>query len=371
MGRISTNPTLIMERINCEARAWFIKIHYGENDPAQQHMFENWLSEHNDHQKSYKEICAFMQKTEEYTSDPLCRERYKNLLLKESDYQEKSVENIIAFKQPSQKTPVFCRKFFLQTVAASLFLVLGIAFFIQAFFMGDSYQTAIGEQKTVSLADGSIVKLNTNSKVTVDFTAGIRSVTLDHGQAYLIVAKNPSRPFIVNFGVGSVTAIGTEFEVYKKGPKVVVSLVEGKVKVHGSSLKAVDKQVQEAKHEPEEIVMVADTGLDTGEQISFSPQHISPVIKTDNKRINAWQRKQLIFRKVSLDQVISEINCYSTRKIILAQPLLGNKIISGIFPIDSVEAISIINKYFGLTKSINEHDEIILAKFNQLHLANQ
>lgn len=361
MEKISTNSTLIMERINREARAWYIKIHYGENDPGQQHMFKNWLSAHNDHQKSYEEIWAFMEKTEEYTSDPQCRERYGNLLLKESNDRKMSVENVIAFKQPSQKIPVFSRNIFLRTVAASLFLVLGIAFCIQVFFMRDSYQTAVGEQKTVSLADGSIVKLNTNSKVTVDFSTGIRSVTLDQGQAYFIVAKNPARPFIVNFGVGSVTAIGTEFEVYKKGPKVVVSLIEGKVKVHGSSQKEVAKSVPEAKHEPEEIIMVADTGLDTGEQISFSPEHISPVIKTDNKRINAWQKEQLIFRKASLDQVISEINRYSPRKIILAQPSLGNKIISGIFPIDSVEAINIINKYFGLTKSINEHGEIILT----------
>lgn len=366
MEKGQSDTPLADERLVQEARAWFIKIHYGEHDETSQKAFENWLLAHKDHQKYYENICAFMQKTENYTSDPMCDERYKHLLSGDKENRVSSLANFIGFLKRTWKLWIPPGRFLSGSIVASLFLLL-IASFISQNFIGDnSYQTAIGEQKTVTLADGSIVKLNTNTKITVDFSDLSRSVILDQGQAYFIVAKNPERPFIVNFNSGRVTAIGTEFEVYNKGPEVVVSLVEGSIKVQPDKTKAIAPQT-----EPDQIVMVVNDDLTTGTQISLSPEYVSPITKIDNKLINAWQKEQLIFSKASLKYVISEINRYSPRKVILAQSDMGSKIISGVFPIDSIEAISIISKYFGLTKSINDHGEIILGQASQLSQANQ
>ncbi len=344
------------ECIARDARAWFIKIHYGEHGVASQKLFKNWLSAHKDHQKCYEEINRFMQETESFTSDPLCEERYKHLLLNDNYCRVSSFAKIIGFLKWDQKSWFPPGRFLLGSIVVSLFLLLTISFIFQNFIGDNRYQTAIGEQKTVTLADGSIVKLNTNTEITVDFSDLRRSVTLGQGQAYFIVAKNPERPFIVNFNGGRVTAIGTEFEVYNKGPEVVVSLVEGSIKVQPNKAKVIALQA-----EPNQIVMMENDDLTTGTQISFSSEYISPVTEIDNKLINAWQKEQLIFSKASLKYVITEINRYSPRKIILAQPDMGNKIISGVFPIDSVDAIDIISEYFGLTKSINNHGEIILG----------
>ena len=359
------------ECIARDARAWFIKIHYGEHGVASQKLFKNWLSAHKDHQKCYEEINRFMQETESFTSDPLCEERYKHLLSRDNYCRVSSFAKIIGFLKWDQKPWIPPGRFFLGSIVVSLFLLLTISFIFQNFIGDNRYQTAIGEQKTVTLADGSTVKLNTNTEITVDFSDLRRSVTLAHGQAYFIVAKNPERPFTVNFNTGSVTAIGTEFEVYNKGPEVVVSLVEGKVKVRPGHVKVIATQFDEIQPESVEIVMVADDDMAIATQISLSPEHISPVTKTDNKLINAWQKEQLIFSKASMKYVITEINRYSSRKIILAQPDMGNKIISGVFPIDSVDAIDIISEYFGLIKSINNHGEIILGQTNHLLHANQ
>lgn len=341
-----------------DAKTWYIKLHYGDNDPSQQQKFESWLSAHKDHQKGYDDVCILMQETEAYTNDPLCEERYKHILAVDANSPVSFKENITQFLQRAQRTGVFQRKIPLGSVAVSLFLLLSLSFIVQAFVREDSYQTAVGEQRTVTLADGSTVKLNTNTKITVAFSDLNRSVILDQGQAYFMISKDPEHPFVVTFDGGSVTALGTEFEVYNKGPEVIVSLVEGRVKVQPHLVKA-----HATLSELEEIVMSAEDDL--GTQISLSPNHISPVKEMDNELINAWQKEQLIFRKASLAQAIVEINRYSPRKVILADLSLRNEVISGIFPIDSAEAIDIISQYLGLTRSINDNDEIILSQINQ------
>jgi len=361
MERIQQESISNDERIVQDARAWFIKINHGEFDDASRKLFENWLAAHKDHQNTYDDVCIFMQETDNYIRDPLCVDRYNHLLTVGAKRQESYVANIVEFLRQTKKSCVFHKKFLLGSMVASLFLLLSITFIVQIFINGGSYQTAIGEQKTITLADGSKVKLNTNTKITVDFSDLDRSVILDQGQAYFIVTKNPKRPFIVNFDSGSVTAIGTEFEVYNKGQEVVVSLVEGKVKVRPNQVKVITTQ-----SDLEEIVMATNYDLAIGAQISLSQEHISTVTKTDNKLINAWQKEQLIFREASLEHVVSEINRYSRQRIILAQPSLGDKIISGVFPIDSAAAIGIISKYFDLTKSANDNGDIILAQSNQL-----
>ena len=361
MEKIQDDFIVNAERIGQDAKSWYIKIHYGGNDPSQQKKFEIWLAAHKDHQKCYDDVCIFMQETEKHTSDPLSKERYKHLLDVEANSRVSLKENIIGFLQRGRISDASQRKTLWGSIAVSLFLLLSLSFIVQIFIRDDSYQTAVGEQKTVTLADGSTVKLNTNTKITVAFTDLNRSVILDQGQAYFIISKDPEHPFVVTFDGGSVTALGTEFEVYNKGPEVIVSLVEGKVKVQSYPKNTTAKQIRGV--EPEEIIM--STKDDLGTQISLSPNHISPIIKTDNDLINAWQKERLIFRKASLDHIIAEINRYSPRKIILAEPSLGNEVVSGVFPIDSGEAIDIISQYLGLTKSINDNDEIILSQINQ------
>lgn len=336
-----------IERTNHEAREWFIKIHYGGKDDSTTQAFEGWLGAHQDHRRVYEEVCALMQATEKYTNSPEHMEKYSGLLADKAD-------NVVAFR----KTPVFRRKFLAGSIAASLLLLLGFSFTFQLFFTDDTYQTAIGEQKTVVLADGSTIKLNTNTKIEVAFSDEARSVTLDFGQAYFIIAKDAARPFTVNFGKGTVTALGTEFEVYNKGPEVVVTLVEGTVKVQG----AIQKSRPQTTHKAEEIIMVASEDTAAGTQISLSAESISPVTTADKELINAWQDNQLIFREKSLKYVIAEINRYSTRKIILGQTDLETELVSGVFPIESEEALDVIKKFFDMKETVSQNGERILVR---------
>ncbi len=356
------------EGINREARGWFIDIHHGENTPDIQENFKVWLAEDDEHRKSYEDICAFMQQTQAFTSDPLCKEKYKHLASEKIAAGQPIQKALAMLKQFFQKRvqagqkASFKSRVFYGPIALSMLLFLGAYIVFQPARRDYTYHTEIGEQKTVVLADGSTVKLNTNTRITVDFSEQNRSVILDQGQAYFIVAKERERPFMVHFDKGQVIAVGTEFEVYNKGPEVLVSLVEGKVRVLGLPAHQTASQAAQKAHvEQRDIVMVADSDTDIGAQISVSAKTLSSVIEMDNSLIIAWQDKKMIFRDKTLGYVIAEINRYSPRRIILEQAEMANTVISGIFPTQSDEALEIISNYFDLTQTVNTKGEIILT----------
>ncbi len=94
------------------------------------------------------------------------------------------------------------------------------------------YQTATGEQKTVTLEDGTEIHLNTKTKIAVRMTKDMRSVSFISGEAFFSVARGPDWPFVIDTGNGEIRVVGTQFDVYKNSSNdVTVSVIKGIVKV--------------------------------------------------------------------------------------------------------------------------------------------
>jgi transmembrane sensor len=201
--------------------------------------------------------------------------------------------------------------------AAAVLLVLGTVFWIQRQTV-DRYVTNIGEQRSVPLADGSVVTLNTATEIRLHFSADRRGVELVSGQANFEVTKDASRPFVVTAGGSEVRAVGTQFDVYKTADKVTVTLIEGKV--------AVKEAQVEGGASPAVINLTA------GEQLSYE-------IKTgavrrasaDIPRASAWRARKLDFSDTPLVDAIAEANRYSRVQIELSAPELQSARISGTF----------------------------------------
>src|SRR6202042_1912925 len=99
--------------------------------------------------------------------------------------------------------------------------------------------TAVGQQRNVTLADGSIVTLNTNTILETDLSRSVRQIYLRKGEAHFQVAHDRSRPFLVHAGDAVVRAVGTEFEVRLREDKHVEVLVnEGRVEVQAAPIAA-------------------------------------------------------------------------------------------------------------------------------------
>ncbi|HZZ20628.1 MAG TPA: FecR family protein [Opitutaceae bacterium] len=91
---------------------------------------------------------------------------------------------------------------------------------------------ASGERRSFTLSDGSKIELNANTSLLVENGRSERRVHLDGGEAFFVVSKDKSRPFIVETPAGSVRVTGTRFNVLSEtNSELVVTVEEGTVQV--------------------------------------------------------------------------------------------------------------------------------------------
>lgn len=179
-------------------------------------------------------------------------------------------------------------------------------------------RTAVGERAKFTLVDGSVVELNTDSFVEMNYSAHLRGVRLIRGQAMFEVAQDRSRPFVVEAAGQRITALGTAFDVRVDGDEMRVTLVEGRVSV--ASI-AADTSATSARVRT----------LRPGEQLIAAVDHSPVILAADVEQQVSWRTGRLIFSDEPLNQVVAELNRYSTRKIILADPSLAELRVSGAF----------------------------------------
>jgi transmembrane sensor len=182
-----------------------------------------------------------------------------------------------------------------------------------------TYATAVGEQRLVRLADGSGLRLDTDTKLAVAFRDGERRVQLLRGQAFFEVAHDPARPFIVDAGPMRVRALGTRFDVRRDGADATVTLVEGSVQVRS---------------------LGAASGawtLKPGERVALD--RTPPRATTaDVAQATSWTSGRVIFRGLPLAQAIDEINRYSPHKIRLEAQAVAAVPVTGSFETGDIDA---------------------------------
>jgi transmembrane sensor len=186
-----------------------------------------------------------------------------------------------------------------------------------------SYSTARGEQRLISLADGSVVVLNTDTRLTVDLTATRRTIHLQRGEALFQVAHDARRPFIVYAGAGYTRALGTRFDVVELGGTITVAVLEGRVEVRSR------EGAKEAPASAPELVEAGQAAayIPSGESVAPEPTQAS------SERITAWEEGKLRFDSWLVERAVREYNRYAKKPIRLARGEFGNVRISGVFRI--------------------------------------
>lgn len=216
-----------------------------------------------------------------------------------------------------------------------------------------SYATAIGEQTSVILPDGSIMQLNTNSQAKVQYNKSVRIVKLMHGEAYFKVSRDSQRPFNVYAGKGRVEAIGTEFSVRLIKNDIDVTVAEGRVMLVALEGPSGSGVISEAVDTIPENYSETTLGfLDAGQSTTIraiiinkkntSEKPMELVQEMDEEEVYqrlSWRDGLLIFSGDPLENVIREISRYSPVTIEILDPELKTIRIGGQFRVGDVEAM--------------------------------
>jgi transmembrane sensor len=207
-------------------------------------------------------------------------------------------------------------------------------------FRGTVFQTGVGAQQIVRLEDGSLLRLNTDSKVTVRFSRDERRVQLVRGEGYFEVAHDAARPFIVMAGSARVRAVGTKFDVRRTGETTRVTLVEGRVQVSRAT-------------------QARTWTLDPNQQITVNGV-ATPPRPVDAAETTSWTTGQLRFRETPLAAAVDEVNRYSRRKITLDADHLSDVRVNGVFETGNTQAfVSAVTDLFDL-EAVTTSDGLIL-----------
>nr|WP_313391210.1 FecR domain-containing protein [Brevundimonas diminuta] len=230
--------------------------------------------------------------------------------------------------------------------ATAALAVLTIAVFAGAWLLTRplTYATAVGEQRTVQLADGSRLTLDTDTQVRIRLNDALRAVTLVKGEAYFQVQGDPGRPFVVTAGDTVVTALGTRFDVRRlEDGYARVVLVEGRV------------QVSDARSQGPDVVLAP------GQELLTTPA--LPAVRTvDAARATSWTTGRLVFEGMPVRSAVAEVNRYSTRKIELDAPQIAAIPVSGAFDAGDVDGfVAALVDLYGVTSDTRRDGTIVLT----------
>lgn len=303
-----------------EANEWLIEMQEAGSSAAVSKNFLDWLRKSPVHVREYLRAeanwaaLAGVDWSEATGIEAKRSEQDSNVI--RLAVESRASESPLRENQRSHKTRQMA------SIAAAIIICIGVLLFVQA-PKGQVYETRLGEQRRVVLDDGSIVELNTSSVIKVEMTKDSRKILLTEGEALFSVAKDASRPFIVETSSAMVQALGTQFNVYKKSNAVLVTVLEGRVSVSSG-----EKYVSRIDQAPA-IQLVR------GDRAEIVPNQ--PIVKSEADETDAiaWRESRLIFRDQPLSEVVDEFNRYNKLKLAIEDPALASQKISAVFDANS------------------------------------
>ncbi|MEO5626102.1 MAG: FecR family protein [Dokdonella sp.] len=211
-----------------------------------------------------------------------------------------------------------------------------------------TYQTAVGAQRTIDLDDHTRVTLNTDTKVVVEYSENERRVVLERGEALFHVVHNPQRPFVVQTDNTQVVDLGTVFDVSHYSRSIAVTLLEGAVWV-GSQPTA-------------RGAAVPSTVLTPGDRLTIQADGAHVLDRPDVDQALAWQHGQVHFDDITLADAAAELSHYGGPPIRIADPALATLRVSGVFsahdPVEFAAAVASLHDLHVLHKG----DTIVLER---------
>jgi transmembrane sensor len=274
--------------VRAQAAAWLARLRSDERGPEDDAGFRAWLAESEVHRQAFDGINTVWEAAGALPSTP-------------------------------RRRPVHADR--RMVLASGLALVAGAGTLgVWRAATAGTYSTAVGEQRRVALDDGSLIILDTDSKVRVSLNDQRRTVELMRGRAHFEVARDARRPFVVGVAGKQVAAGGGGFDVTRLAGEICVLVTKGEVAVFDPQLTGKQTIERGAR------VVLGDA----------APK----IDRPDLTRVTAWQHGRAVFENDTLADAVAEMNRYSRRPIVIEGEDAARMHVSGVYSTGDTEAFA-------------------------------
>lgn len=291
--RLEIHPGIL-----AEAAEWFAVLGSGAVSKAEMEQWQAWLQAHPDHQAAWSKVEFFTHKFQHLPAHAA------SAALNQPDlYRRRTLKTLAVFGAIGFTSWQISRGRYLQAWSAD-------------------YQTALGAGKTIILADGSKVTLDTASAFNVDFTTELRRLQLVSGEIYIETAADNAgmhRPFVVDSREGRVRALGTRFSVRQLPGNSQVSVFADAV------------EIQPGKPGSNKLILHA------GQATDFNSERIDAVADINVER-PAWSQGLLLADNLPLSEFLLQLNRYRHGYVTCDPQIAGLRIV-GSFPLNDTDRV--------------------------------
>lgn len=310
----ANNDGTLDEGIVAQAVQWYVCLSSGMQTEADHRAFAHWHDTHADHARAWQRMQALglrMQGSKQYVQPELAR------------------TTLLHTRSGQGRRAALKTLFWIGTGTTTAYMVQGAVPWRSQWdsALADA-ATTTGEQRHITLADGTHVLLNTATAIDIHFDAHERRIVLRHGEIMVTTARDAAaRPLVVVTGHGTLTPVGTRFTVRRDDPAnagVVdtthLAVMEGAV------------QITPAKRRNVLPVLVR-----AGQQTSFTQEHVLPFMLLDEVA-QSWTTGTLIAEGMRLEDFIGQLRRYRTGRL-RCTPGVADLRITGVWPLNGTDHI--------------------------------
>lgn len=318
-----------------QAIAWHLQMNNASVESGERVKLDAWLKQDAVHQVAYQRVENLLQPFEHI----------------DATAAKRSIDSVLQAERKLVKR----KQLSAVALGVALFIALSVSLPMQSVnvLLADN-KTAIGEIKTLVLADNSRIIMNTNTALDVVYNKNQRTIKLYQGEVFLEVSKDATRPFKVVTEHGDARALGTQYLVSVQSESMDVSVIESSVEACNTPVFFNFKELNRSTRQC--------VTLHPNQGANVSKQKVSAASEIDASAIAGWVSGSAVYNNRPLPQVLTDLQRYSPKTIVYDSIELQQINISGVLPVNDIpHAISILSQQFDLTINQSNADEIIIS----------
>ena len=288
------------DQVNQQAAEWFTLMQSGDVSASDREALQAWLAEHSDHDKAFKQMELLWQDLGDVADTAEGRALRQSV---ESESIAARLQQLLMAPLINLKN-IFSVPTYAMALAVFCIAVGALMLPIAKEPVTVYYSTQHGEIKTIVLADNSEITLGAKSAIRTHISESDRTVELLNGEAFFDIAKDRQKPFSVAVNDVLIEVVGTQFNVQKIRDAVNVAVLEGIVKVFEQAAS--------------QTVSLPDLVLTAGQKVvKLNDRAFESVTAVSSSDLGAWRLGRLIYRDISLADIVADAGRYFDGKIIL------------------------------------------------------